>query len=260
MHAAELDDRRYEYAEALFASRARKGLTLAEARWSMYKPIFFACGMLQSGDAGGVVAGIEANYPEILRPALQVVGPDPSIGRVAGLYMIAFPNRELLFFADTTVNIEPDADALADIALLTASYVSDLGITPRIAMVGFSNFGSARHPVSARVAEAVRIVREARPELEIDGEMQADTAIDPVKLQQVYPFSNLKGSANVLVFADLAAANAAYKLLDRLGGADVIGPVLMGMARPLHILQRGSSQQDVIQLATIASVDAQARS
>jgi len=260
MHAAELDDRRYEYAEALFASRARKGLTLAEARWSMYKPIFFACGMLQSGDADGVVAGIEANYPEILRPALQVVGPDPSIGRVAGLYMIAFPNRELLFFADTTVNIEPDADALADIALLTASYVSDLGITPRIAMVGFSNFGSARHPVSARVAEAVRIVREARPELEIDGEMQADTAIDPVKLQQVYPFSNLKGSANVLVFADLAAANAAYKLLDRLGGADVIGPVLMGMARPLHILQRGSSQQDVIQLATIASVDAQARS
>ncbi|HBE00234.1 MAG TPA: NADP-dependent malic enzyme, partial [Gemmatimonadetes bacterium] len=179
--------------------------------------------------------------------------------RAAGLYMLAFPDRELLFFADTTVNIDPDAETLRDIALQTAAFVRELGIRPRVAMVSFSNFGSASHDESARMSDAVDLVRAADPDLEIDGEMQADTAVDAIKLRDTYPFTHLQGPANVLIFARLSAANAAYKLLDSLGGADVIGPVLLGMAKPVHILQRGCSVQAVVNLATVASVDWQAR-
>ncbi len=258
-YAAQDSETRYKFAEELFQRRARKGLTLAEARWSLYKPIYYANAMVRAGEADAVVAGIEANYPEVLRPALEVIGTAEGVRRVAGLYMIAFPNRELLFFADTTVNIAPDAEALSDIALLSAQFVADLGIQPRIAMVSFSNFGSARHPHATKVAEAVQLVRERAPDLEIDGEMQADVAVDPRKLGEIYPFSNLTGSANVLVFSTLSAANAAYKLLGSLSHAEVIGPILMGMDRPVHALQRGASQQEVLNLATVASVDAQAR-
>ena len=261
VYAAQLKEKRDEYAQRLFAKRGRKGLTLEEAEWNLYKPIYFAANMLEDGEVDALVCGIEANYVEVLRPALQVIGPKPGgNGRVAGLYMLAFPNRELIFFADTTVNIEPDARALAEIAVQTAGFVRELGITPRIAMVTFSNFGSAIHDESRRVAAAVEMVRTMDPDIEIDGEMQADTAVDAVKLKTIYPFSKLTGPANVLVFSRLSAANASYKLLDMLGGADVIGPVLLGMAKPVHILQRTSSVQDVLNLATVASVDWQARS
>jgi malate dehydrogenase (oxaloacetate-decarboxylating)(NADP+) len=205
------------------------------------------------------VAGIEANYAEILRPALQVVGVAEGIRRVSGLYMMAFRNRDLLFLADTTVNIDPDPQTLADIALQTAAFAREVGVEPRVAMVSFSNFGSAPHEESRKMAEAVVRVREADPELEIDGEMQADTAVDARLLQEIYPFSHLSGPANVLVFSRLSAANAAYKLLERLGGADAIGPVLRGMSRPVHVLQRGATVQDVFNLATVASVDWQGR-
>ncbi|MEJ2538889.1 MAG: phosphate acyltransferase, partial [Gemmatimonadota bacterium] len=260
IHAAELEETRHRYAQSLFEKRARKGLTLAEARWNLYKPIYFAASMVHHGEADAVVAGVEANSAEILRPCLEVIGVKEGVNRVAGLYMLAFPNRDLLFFADTTVNIDPTAEELADIALLSAGFVRELRMEPRIAMVSFSNFGASRHPHAAKVAEAVRLVREREPELEIDGEMQADTAVDPEKLRQSYPFSQLKGAANVLVFSHLAAANAAYKLLDRLGRAEGIGPVLLGMAKPVHVLQRGSSQEDILNLATLAAVDAHARS
>lgn len=259
VYGAEREESRHKFADALFKQRGRKGLTLAEARWNMYKPMYFAAAMVDAGDADAMVSGIEANYAETMRPALQVLGVAEGVRKVAGLYMLAFPNRELLFLADTTVNIEPDARTLADIALQTATFVRDLGIRPRVAMVSFSNFGSAQHPESSKQAEAVRIVREEDPELEIDGEMQADTAVDPVKLKAIYPFSHLKGAANVLVFSRLSAANAAYKLLARLGGADAIGPVLLGMRKPVHALQRGCSVQDVLNLSTVASVDWQAR-
>jgi malate dehydrogenase (oxaloacetate-decarboxylating)(NADP+) len=259
VYAAELESKRHAYAEKLFQQRGRKGLTLAEARWNMYRPIFFASSMVKAGEADAMVAGIEANYAEILRPMLQVIGPAEGVRRVAGLYMVAFPHHELMFLADTTVNIEPDAQTLADVALLTATFVRDLGIRPRIAMVSFSNFGSVDHPESRNVSEAVRLVQEADPELEIDGEVQADTAVELHKLKGVYPFSHLDGPANVLIFSRLSAANAAYKLLDRLGGADTIGPVLLGMDKPVHVLQRGCSVQDVLNLATVASVDWQAR-
>ena len=260
VHPAACTDKRYEFAQTLFKRRARRGLTLAEAQWDLYKPIYFAASMLEAGEADAMVAGIEASYPETLRPALQVVGREDGIARVSGLYMLAFPGRELLFFADTTVNIDPDAETLRDIALQTASFVQDLGIRPRVAMVSFSNFASSVHEESRQMATAVELVRAANPELEIDGEMQADTAIDEVKLREVYPFTHLSGPANVLIFSRLSAANVAYKLLDQLGGADVIGPVLLGMAKPVHILQRGCDVEDVLNLATIAAVDWQARS
>ncbi|MDH5590371.1 MAG: phosphate acyltransferase, partial [Gemmatimonadota bacterium] len=260
VYAAELEDQRYAYADELFRKRGRKGLTMAGARWNLYKPIYFGASMLEAGEADALVAGIEANYGEILRPTLEVIGVSEGVKRVSGLYMLALPNRDLLFFADTTVNIEPDAETLADIAMQTAGFVREMGMEPRIAMVNFSNFGSAPHEESSRLAEAVKIVRAAEPDLEIDGEMQADTAVDAVKLKAIYPFSHLTQPANVLVFSRLSAANAAYKLLDRLGGADVIGPVLLGTAKPVHILQRGCSVQDVLNLTTIASVDWQARS
>jgi len=258
IYAADEEPRREAFAATLFKERGRKGLTLAEAESNMFKPIYFAAGLLEAGEVDALVAGVEANYPDILRPCLQVVGA-AGTGRVSGLYMLAFPNRELMFFADATVNIEPDAKALSEIALQTAEFVRELGIRPRIAMVSFSNFGSSKHAESERVADAVEIVRRIDPDLEIDGEMQADTAVDAIKLRNVYPFTHLKGPANVLVFSRLSAANAAYKLLDHLGGADVIGPVLLGMAKPVHVIQRGSSVQDVMNLATVASVDWQAR-
>jgi malate dehydrogenase (oxaloacetate-decarboxylating)(NADP+) len=258
VYAADDEEKREACAAELFKKRGRRGLTRAEAEWNLFKPIYFAASLLEAGDVDALVAGVEANYPEILRPCLEVVGASGN-GRVSGLYMLAFPNRELMFFADTTVNIEPDAQALAEIATQTADFVKELGIVPRIAMVSFSNFGSSKHEESERVAEAVKIVRSMDPTLEIDGEMQADTAIDALKLQQTYPFTHLKGPANVLVFSRLSAANVAYKLLDKLGGADIIGPVLLGMAKPVHVLQRGSSVQDVMNLATVAAVDWQAR-
>ena len=259
VYAAELEEKRAQFAESLFKRRSRRGLTLAESQWNLFKPIYFAASMVETGEVDAMVAGIEANYGEVLMPALHVVGPAEGTRRVAGLYMLAFPNRELIFFADTTVNIDPDAQTLSDIALQTASFVRELGIRPRVAMVSFSNFGSAPHEESRRMAEAVDLVRAADPDLEIDGEMQADTAVDAIKLRDTYPFTHLKGPANVLVFPRLSAANAAYKLLECLGGADVIGPVLLGMAKPVHILQRGCSVQAVLNLATVASVDWQAR-
>ena len=259
LYAATCTEKRYDFAQTLFKRRARRGLTLAEAQWSLYKPIYFAASMLEAGEVDAMVAGIEASYAETLRPALQVVGRAAGVSKVSGLYMLAFPGRELLFFTDTTVNIDPDAETLCDIALQTAAFVQDLGIQPRVAMVSFSNFASSSHQEARRMARAVDMVRESNPELEIDGEMQADTAIDGIKLSEVYPFTHLSGPANVLVFSRLSAANVAYKLLDQLGGADAIGPVLLGMDKPVHILQRGCTVQDILNLSTIASVDWQAR-
>ncbi len=260
VHPALEDDTRYRYADELYQLRRRKGLTLAEARGIMYRPITFAAMMVRMGEADALVGGVDSNYPEIIRPSLEVVGTTAGVRRVAGVHMIAQPNRDLLFFADTTVNIAPDVETLAETALLTAKFVEDLGLHPRIAMISFSNFGSARHPDSSRVRKAVERIKELAPHLEVDGEMQADTAVDERILTGTYPFSELKKAANILIFPDLSAANAAYKLLGKLGGAEVIGPVLLGMARPVHVLQRGATTQDVLNLATIASVDAERRS
>jgi len=259
VHPAEEEELRERYAQALYRRRLRRGLTLAEARDQMSRSLHFAGMMVREGDADAMVAGIESNYPEIIRPALQVVGRADGVKHAAGLYMVALPDKRLLFFADTTVNIDPDSDTLAEIALLSAGFVKELGIEPRVAMLSFSNFGSAPHPFSDKVSKAVLRIKELAPGLEVDGEMQADSAVNYDILKNIYPFTNLQGPANVLVFPNLGAANTAYKLIGQIGGAEVIGPILLGMRKPVHVLQRGGTVQDVINLVTIASVDAAGR-
>ncbi|NNM03918.1 MAG: NADP-dependent malic enzyme [Gemmatimonadetes bacterium] len=253
------EEKREDYAQALHQRRLRKGLTLAEARGQMNRALRFAGMMVREGDADALVAGIESNYPETIRPALQVVGRADGVEHVAGLYMIALPNRKLLFFADASVNIDPDAETLAEIAILSAEFVRELKIEPRVALLSFSNFGSAPHPLSKRVSEAVQRIKELDPDLEVDGEMQADAALNHGLLEELFPFSDLTGPANILVFPNLAAANTAYKLMGEIGGAEIIGPILMGMRHPVHVLQRGSTVQDAVNLITIASVDAAER-
>ena len=253
------DTERQRFAEQLFEMRSRKGMS-RDVAWSLiFDPLHYAGMMLHNGQVDAVVAGINQNYPEVLRPALRVVGTAPQVSHVAGLYMVAFSGRDPIFCADTTVNINPDAETLAEVALLTVRAVRMLGMTPRVAMLSFSNFGSAPHGASRKVAEAVRLVRSVEPDLMIDGEMQADTAVNPQILRGTYAFSRLKKPANVLIFPDLGSANAATKLLSELGGADLVGPVLLGMARPFHVLQRDSSVEQVINLAALAAVDAQTR-
>ena len=260
VHPIVSEEIRHEYAEALYTARKRKGLTRAEARSKMYQLNYFAGMMVVCGDADAMVGGIESHYSEAIRPALEVIGRADGVRKVAGMYMVALRDRELLFFGDTAVNIDPDADTLTDIALLTAEFVEKLGIVPRIAMLSFSNFGSVRHPQTREVRQAVMQVKQLRPDIEIDGEMQADTALNAEILRSQYAFSDLKRAANVLIFSGLASANSAYKLLAELGGAEVIGPVLLGMRHPVHFLQRGSTVQDIVNLVTLASVDAQVRS
>ncbi len=247
--------RRDVYIDRFFQKRQRKGITRGEAAERLEKPIYYAAMMLHMGDADGLIAGEEMHYPEALRPCLETVGVLPGSEHIAGLYMMVF-EKDVMFFADTTVNITPDAETLAETAILAARFAQRLSIDPRVAMISFSNFGSARHPESNKVARAVEIVKERCSDLVIDGEMQADTAVVPDILKKRYPFSTLQSAANILVFPDLNAANAAYKLMARIGGASAIGPILLGMPKPVHILQRGSDVLDIINLTAIAVVDA----
>ncbi len=246
------------YGQSFYDRRRRKGITLTQARERMRNPTYYGNMMVASGDADGLVAGVGAAYPETIRPALEVVGTLPQVNKVAGLHMMVL-QHDLVFFADTTVNIDPDPETLAEIALLSADFVERLGIDPRVALLSFSNFGSARNPESDKVRRAVERVKELRPDLKVDGEMQADTAVMGDVLEERYPFNTIGGTANVLIFPDLNAANTAYKLLARIGGAEAIGPILLGMDRPVHALQRGSEAADVVNLTAIAVVDAQRR-
>ena len=254
------EERAAAYAEDLYCRRQRKGLTRAEALERMTRSVYYGAMMVRQGHADAVLAGVESHYPEVIRPALEVIGRREDTRHVGGLHMVALADQDLLFFADTTVNIEPDADTLAELAILSANFVRGLGIAPRIAMLSFSNFGSVRHPAADRVREATARVKELEPDLEIDGEMQADVAVDPHKLASIYAFSDLERPANILVFPNLSAANTCYKLMDELGGAEVIGPILLGMKKPVHLLQRGCTAMDIANLTTVASVDAQSRS
>ncbi len=247
--------KREGYVEQFFRERQRKGITRGEALEKLEDPIYYAAMMLHMGDADGLIAGQEMHYPDALRPCLEIVGMNPSVHKVAGLYMMVM-EKDVMFFADTTVNIMTDAETLADTAISAARFAQRLGVDPRVAMVSFSNFGSVRHPESAKVAKAVAIVKNRCPDLIIDGEMQADTAVVPDILKRRYPFSALQDKANVLVFPDLNTANAAYKILARLGGATAIGPILLGMQKPVHILQRGADVREIVNLTAIAVVDA----
>ncbi len=246
---------RDQLAQELWQRRERRGMTLREARALVLDPMYYGLMMLRAGRTDALVAGEEIDYPDAVRPALEVIGAEPGRKHVSGIYMMIF-RHQTFFFADTTVNIEPDAQTLAEIATATAKFVTRLGVEPRIAMLSFSNFGSVKHPAAAKVQQAVALLHEREPELQVDGEMQADTAVVERILTKVYPFAKLRGPANVLIFPDLDAANIAYKLLARLGDAQAIGPILVGMDRPVHVLQRLSEVPDIVNMAVIAAVDA----
>jgi malate dehydrogenase (oxaloacetate-decarboxylating)(NADP+) len=205
--------------------------------------------MVHRGAADGLVAGLTAPYPNTIRPALKIIGVRDGVRRAAGMYMVITPT-EVKFLADTTINIDPDAKTLAEIAILSADLVRDLGITPRIAMLSFSNFGDAPHPSSTKVAQATAVVKAARPDLMIDGEMQADVALRE-EARAPYPFSTLRGGANILIFPNLDAGNIAYKLLAATGGGTVIGPLVLGMRRPVNVLQQGASVDTIVHMTSI---------
>jgi len=246
---------REQMAQDLWQRRQRRGITLREAKDRVRDPMYYGLLMLRAGRADALVAGEEIDYPDAVRPALEVIGAAPGRKHVSGIYMMIF-RQQTFFFADTTVNIEPDAETLAEIASATAQFVARLGVEPRVAMLSFSNFGSVKHPAAAKVQQAVALLHEREPNLQVDGEMQADTAVVERILNRVYPFAKLRSPANVLIFPSLDSANIAYKLLARLGQAQAIGPILVGMDRPVHVLQRLSEVPDIVNMAVIAAVDA----
>ena len=243
------------YVEKLYRLRQRRGITESEAREQMLNPNCFGAMMVHLGDADGFVAGVSQHYPETIRPALQIIKTRAGVRRVSGLYVIA-TKKEVYFFADTTVNIEPTAEDLAEVALLAAEVAREFSCEPRLAMLSFSNFGSTKHPLAEKMRRATELVQQRDPNLIVDGEMQADTAVTPELLAE-YRFSRLRGGANVLIFPDLEAANIAYKLMMRIGGAEALGPILMGMAKPVHVLQRGAEVEEIVNVAAIAVVHAQ---
>ena len=245
------------YAQELYRLRQRKGVTLSEARRIVRRKSrnHFGSMMVHMGDADTLLSGIDSHYPETIRPALEVIGKQPQLSGVHGMYMMIF-KKGIYFLADTTVEIDPTAEELAETAILAAEKVRLLDIEPRIAMLSFANFGSVNHALATKVRKAVELVKQKEPGLEIDGEMQADTAVTPDLLAN-YPFSTLTGPANILIFPDLNSGNICYKLLHRLGGAEAIGPILMGMKKPFHVLQRGDDVSNIVNMAAIAVVDAQ---
>ena len=253
----ERSPRRHFYIEELYHLRQRKGVTKKEAGAQLANRNLFAALMVRSGDADVVIAGLTQHYSETIRPALEVIPVRSGFRKVSGVYLMITQKGETYFFADATVNIDPDSEDLAEIAISAAEMAERFNVKPRVALLSFSNFGSTRHPLSEKVRRAVEIVRHRAPHLMVDGEMQADTAVVPEIIEREYPFSSLKGGANVLVFPTLEAGNVAYKLLSRLGGAEAIGPILMGLSKPVHVLQTGAEVNDIVNVAAVAVVDAQ---
>lgn len=245
------------YVEEFYRLRQRRGVTPSEAREQMLNPNYFGAMMVRLGDADGLVAGVSQHYPETIRPALQIIKVRENVRRVSGVYVI-LTKQQIYFFSDTTVNIEPTEEDLAEIAFLAAEVARDFGFEPRVAMLSFSNFGSTSHPLTEKMRRATARVKQAHPEMVVDGEMMADTAVVPEIIQQDYPFSSLSGGANVLIFPDLGSANIAYKLMMRIGGAEALGPIVMGLSKPVHVLQRGASVDEIVNMAAIAVSHAQA--
>jgi malate dehydrogenase (oxaloacetate-decarboxylating)(NADP+) len=246
-----------EYTEEFYAFRQRKGVTRTEAAELILNHTTFGSMMLRLGDADALIGGLTTHYPDTIRPALQVIDVRPEMKIVAGVYVLITPKGGLYFLADATVNIEPEPEDLAEIAIMAAEKARRFNQEPRVAMLSFSNFGSTRHPLADKVRRAVELVRKRAPGLMIDGEMQADTAVVPQILAETYPFSALKGGANVLIFPNLEAGNIAYKLLHRIGDCELIGPLLTGLSKPVHVLQRGSEVNEIVYVAAVAVVDAQ---
>ena len=251
------EDRRKIYGDMFFEKRQRRGFNRYEATKIMKDRNYFGTMMVETGDADGMISGLTRNYPETIRPALQVIGTEPGVKKIAGMYLL-LTKRGPIFMADTTVNFNPTAEELADITLMAAQEVRNFNLTPRIAMLSYSNFGSSDSPEARLVSQAREIVKQKDPTLIVDGEMQASTAFNQELLKESYPFSELVDQeVNTLIFPNLAAGNVAYNLLKEVGGADAIGPILLGLKKPVHILQLGSSVRSIYNMALITVIDAQ---
>ncbi len=245
------------YVDEYFRLRQRKGVTRKEAIEKMKNQLnYFGSMMVHMGDADGMISGITSHYPDTIRPALEIIGKDPKYKYVSGCYIISNKNQTY-FLADTTVNVNPNADAVADICLATAEFATNFDVVPKVALLSYSNFGSAKGDTPKKMRDALEIIRKRDPQLMVDGDMQADMAVTPELLETIFPFSNLKGGANVLIFPNLDSGNITYKLLSKIGGARLIGPVLLGLSRAVHVLQRNTEIDEILNMTAIAVVDAQ---
>jgi malate dehydrogenase (oxaloacetate-decarboxylating)(NADP+) len=250
-------ENREEFAQLLYEKRKRKGMTLFDARQLMLSRNYYGSMMVETNRADALISGLTKDYSKTILPALHVIGVEDGTKKVAGMYIIQ-NRKEPYFLADTTVNVDPTAEDLCEIIGLTARAVRFFNHEPRMAMLSYSNFGSNRGNIPSKAIEAVRLAKKRYPNLVIDGEMQANTAVNKTLLQEHYPFSELaEKGANTLIFPDLNSGNIAYKLLQEIGGAETIGPLLMGMRKPVHILQLGSSTREIVNIVAIAVVDAQ---
>ncbi len=248
-----------QYGQTLYEKRKRRGISLYEAKKLMRDRNYFGAMMVELGEADALISGLTKNYPATIRPALQIIGMDENVKKVAGMYLM-LTKQGPIFLADTTVNINPSVDDLVDITTIVAKSVQKFNITPRVAMLSYSNFGSSETENPIKVREAVQKLHEKCPDLIVDGEMQANFALNANLLKDNYPFSTLVGeAANTLIFPNLDSGNAAYKILQEIGGAEAVGPILIGMKKPVHILQLGSSVREIVNMITIAVVDAQSK-
>ncbi len=256
----EMEERRNTYSEIFFRKRGRKGFNAYESKKVMKDRNYFGCMMVECGDADAMISGLAKNYPDTIRPALHTIGTEEGVNKIAGMYLM-LTKKGPLFLADTTVNFNPTAEELAEITLLVAKEVRNFNIIPRIAMLSYSNFGSSNSPEAALVAKARKIVKEKMPSLLVEGEMQASVAFNKELMKENYPFSELADKdVNTLIFPNLAAGNIAYNLMKELETADAVGPILLGLKKPVHILQLGSSVRSIFNMALIAVVDAQIKS
>jgi malate dehydrogenase (oxaloacetate-decarboxylating)(NADP+) len=246
-----------KYVESFHKMRWRRGLAQEDAAKALRDPGYFGNMMVHEGDADGLISGLTMHYPDTIRPALQIQHTRPHVSRAAGVYLLLLEDR-MIFIADTTVTLDPTAEELAEIAYLAADVARNyFEVEPRIAMLSYSNFGSNDDKNTVKVRKAVEIARERWPELVIDGEMQADTAVEPSIAQETYPFSTIQGDANVLICPDLESANIAYKLVWRLGKVEVIGPILAGVNAAVHVLQRGVEVTDIVNMTAMCVLKAQ---
>jgi malate dehydrogenase (oxaloacetate-decarboxylating)(NADP+) len=245
------------YAERLYELRCRKGVTRVEAGYLVLDRFLFGAMMVRMGDADALVGGMTQRYPDTIRPALQVIPIKEGLKTISGVYLLITHSGDIYFLADATVNVEPTVDDLVEIAISAAETARRFDVEPRVALLSFSNFGSVRHPLADKMRAAVEAIRRRAPGLMVDGEMQADTAVNPEMIDTTYPFCRLKGGANVLIFPNLEAGNIASRLLAKIGGAEAIGPILMGLSKPVHVLHRDAEVNDIVNLAAIAAVEAQ---
>jgi malate dehydrogenase (oxaloacetate-decarboxylating)(NADP+) len=255
----EMTEKRIRFGELFFEKRKRRGFNIYEAKKIMRERNYFGCMMVETGEADALISGLTRNYPDTIRPALEIIGMEEGVKKVAGMYIVLRPQGPL-FLADTTVNLNPTSEELADITMLTAKEVRQFNIEPRIAMLSYSNFGSSHTPEAMMVRNALEIIKQKEPELIVDGEIQASLAFNKEVLKDSYPFSPLiDGEVNTLIFPNLSAGNIAYNLLMEVGGFEVIGPVLLGLKKPVHILQLGSSVRQICSMVAMAVMDAQVK-